>query len=384
MQTIQMDILVTNPCRSGVMTLVGNGGPVRAPENSHSVRWTGSGTLRKASQIIMARDQGDFDLIDRKVFNYLLHRSYPDLRPGESVIHRVPVAEVLEFLGHSSTDRLNECLSRLGSLEMVIDYVDEENVPNSARTHYLSYNLEKSPDGWIEFAFDAMLLKFLHCPAVFARLSISHIRQFKSAYAAKLYEIMSLYVNRHHKVWEPSVEEFRASMSVTEGYQRFDNLRKRIVETAVEEVNAIAPFNIDIDYMRAGIGGKVSAIRFAVLPKGPKTLLDLSVTRGTSRRNQRRDNNTPDLIDGLTDEQRLSRDVTPEAIARAVILLPEGDDVEGQVEAWRASVRGRKVRDPDRSFLNWLDIQIARKGQEGMRGIDDDTISMILEGWERG
>jgi hypothetical protein len=346
-------------------------------------KWSQAGALKKAAQIIMARDHGDIELVDRKVFNFLLYRVFQELRPDEAVVHSVPVSDVLNFLGHSSTDRLNECLSRLSSMEMVIDYVDEAGIPNSARTHYLSYNMERTADGWIRFAFDPILLRFLHKPKVFALLAPNYLAPWRSDYAAKLFEVLSLYVNRHHKVWEPSVEKFRETMNVGDGYQRFDNLKKRIIETAVEEVNAIAPFNVAVDYVRGGVGGKVVSVRFTVLPKGPKTLLDLSAARATGRRDGRRDPNTPDLIDGLTDEERRARGVSPEAMERALSLLPGGEALDGYLDAWRTSVAGRNVRDADRSFLNWLEIELARRADTAIGRIDEDTIATLLETWER-
>jgi hypothetical protein len=340
----------------------------------------------KASQIILAREQGELDAVDRKIFNFLLNRVRSEVRPGESVIHRVPVADVLEFIGHSSTDRLRESLARLGSVDILIDYVDEDKVENSAKAHYLSYNMAMAVDGWIHFAFDPILVEFIDNPKVFATLSLDLTRRFRSAYAAKLYEVMSLYVHRSHQVWMPTVDEFREIMKVDDSYGRFDNLRKRVIEAAVDEVNEISPFLTEVEYVRTGKGGKVSALRFSVSPKGPKTLLELRSVAdplGRGRRNGgSRDPNTPDLLDGKTDAERGHCVVSDDAIRRAIQMIPADTSVDVYLEQWREGMRGRLVRDADRSFLGWLDMRVSKEQNEAMGLVDDDTIETLLEKWE--
>ena len=340
-----------------------------------------SGILKKASQIVFARGQGELDLVDRKIFNFLLYRAYQDEK-NSSGVHRALVSEMLDFLGHSSTNRLNESLARLSHLEMTIDYVDEAGVPNSASTHYLSYNMEKSQNGWIQYALDPILLGFLHSPAIFARLSMSHLRQFRSAYSASLYEIMSLYINRHHKTWETSLDEFRSRMRLSEAYNRFDNMKKRVIEPAVDEINAIAPFNIDVEYVKGGLGGKVQSLKFTAIPKNIKTLLEISGPVRGGKQDFKRDPNTPDLFDNITDSQRISREVSQKAIETGISLISLDEDISNYMEEWQNTIKGRRVKDPDKSFLNWLDIQLAKKNQKMLENIDEDTIASILSQWD--
>ena len=353
-------------------------------------RKAGRGIVSKASHVILARELGDLDLVDRKIFNYLLNRVYGEVRLGEATIHRVPVADVLEFLSHSSTDRLHESLSRLGRVEILIDYVDEANVPNSAKAHYLSYNMAMAADGWIHFAFDPILIGFLHNPKIFATLSLAHMRRFRSVYAMKLYEIMALYVNRHFPVWTPTVEEFREQMGIGDAYDRFDNLRKRVVEAAVEEVCAVAPFDVEVECLKSGRGGKVTSLRFTARHKGPETLLDMSLsgTAPTGRLpSPRRDPNTIDLIDGMTDAERSPLGIGAEMVARARAMISAADDggtVDAYVAAWHEESCGRRIRDPDRHFRVWLEMTLAKKREADLSILEDDTFSTLLEKWEEG
>lgn len=365
-------------------------GDGRATEQS-PYRKAGSGTVKKAIQIVMAREQGELDLIDRKTFNYLINRVYSELRADEAMVHRVAVADVLDFLGHTSTDRLHESLARLSSVNILIDYQDTEGKRHSVGARYLSYDMTKASDGWINFAFDPILLRFLHNPKVFATISLAHVRRFRSVYSAKLYEIMALHQNRQHPHWEPGLDQFRETMCVGEGYERFDNLRKRVIEVAVDEVNEVAPFNVDVEYIRAGRGGRVVSVRLTALPKGPRTLLEMSAAGGMtpSRRTAPRDPHTIDLLDGITDAERHPLDVSPQVLTSAQAMVDEAlgaatAPVDEFLEQWRDAMRGRRLRDPGRSFTNWLDMHLARRREETLGILEEDTFATLLEQWEEG
>lgn len=361
--------------------------PGVGPGGRQPFRQAGRGDINKAAQIILARERGDLELIDRKTFNYLLNRVYGQVRHGEGAIHKVPVSDILGFLGHTSTDRLHESLSRLGSVEIVIDYVDDDDVPHSSMARYLSYDIARSLDGWVHFSFDSMLMRFMHNPKVFATLKLNAIRSFKSSYGARLYEIMALQQHKRFPHWEPSLETFRDVMAVGDNYARFDNLRRRVIDTAVDEVNEIAPFSVDVEDVRSGQGGRVVALRFTAAPKGPQTLKGLSeasspMQAGRGGRRFSRDPHTIDLLDHRTDAEREPLELRDDTLAGAAAMAGCEDGIAAHVQQWRERMRGRRVRDPDRAFLNWLDIRLARQHDEGIGMLDDDAITALVEGWE--
>lgn len=350
-----------------------------------SYRQTGNGTINKASQIILARESGELSVVDRKLFNYLINRSYRSLKNDE-VRHRIPVKEALGFLGHSSTDRLQECLKRLGSVSIDIDYKDPNGTQHSVKAHYLSYDLSHTEDGWLHFAFDSILIGFLNNPKIFATLSLADIRRFKSTYSAKLYEVMSLYVNRQHPIWTPTIEEFREVMGVTDQYPRFDNLKSRVIIAAVEEVNDVANFIVTWEPVRTGQGGKTTALQFEAMHRKAESIADMRLLNNPIGRGKtERDPNTVDLLDGQTDAERDPLEVTPAAHKRAISMLSDtlGEDValDPYLQQWRESMHGRRVRDANRSFLNWLDIKLTKESSEELDIVDEQTLSSLVEAW---
>src|SRR3546814_7974725 len=106
--------------------------------------------------------------------------------------------------------------------------------------HFLSYDLWRAEDGVLRFAFDPLLLQFLWEPKVFASLNLSRVRSFRSLYASKLYEAMSLYHKRFSPVWSVSMDDLRQFFGVAGSHERFDNFRKKVIERAITEVNEVA------------------------------------------------------------------------------------------------------------------------------------------------
>src|SRR5690606_17707024 len=115
-----------------------------------------------------------------------------------------------------------------------------------------------------------------------------------------------------------------------------------------------------------GRGGRVTALRFTASPKGPKTLLDLRMVSdpiGRGPRTTPRDPHTIDLLENLTDAERgPDALISPEAKARAIEMIGAESSLDPYLEQWAASVRGRRVQNPDRSFINWLDLKLEAEG----------------------
>lgn len=334
--------------------------------------------VRKSAHVVMAKERGEVDLIDRKIFNYLLHRSYRSLK--ERAIHKIPVSEALEFLGHTSTTRLRESLERLGTVNVEIEYLDDAGIQHSARAHFLSYDLSRAEDGVLHFAFDPILLQFLWEPKVFATLNLNRVRNFRSMYASKLYEAMSLYHKRFVPSWQITVEQLRQFFGVEDSHQRFDNFRRHVIDVAVAEVNEAAEFEVSVEYVRGGRGGRVVAVQFTASAPSHARLMDsramldpLGRGRGVAR-----DAHTVDLLDGRTDVER-GGVIVVSAIALEKAREMAGGSVEIYEEEWRRDMVGRRIKNPDLSFLRWLDARLERERDAMLVDLDDDTFGNLLE-----
>src|SRR3546814_10567240 len=86
----------------------------------------GRGLLKKSAHVVMAKETTEIHLTNRKLFNYLLQRSYHALK--EVTVHRIHVKEALEFLGNTSTASLHESLDRLGTVNHGVESFDDGEI----------------------------------------------------------------------------------------------------------------------------------------------------------------------------------------------------------------------------------------------------------------
>jgi hypothetical protein len=331
---------------------------------------TARASVKKGFEVVMARGQQDLDLTDLKMFNFLLFKSYRQL--NDRNIHKVPVSDVLGFLNHNSVSKLEKSLKNLGNVKIDIDYQDG-GVDHSVSCHFLSFDVSKAEDGMLNFAFDPILLKFLFEPKVYSRINMKFLSQFKTIYGAKLFEIMTLFQHRYHRTWKVSVAELRSSLGVSEEqYSRFDNLKKAVIEKAVDEVNQFATFGLSVDYIKGGRGGRVVEVRISVIPRS-----EVQLSEGP--KSKARDPDTIDILSGQTDAEQSEAPILLEnTINQAIDIMMAANiepDVQGMIDKWVSSTDLYQITEVDLSFLRWLSFEVQK---DDFDLIEDDVIGSIL------
>lgn len=338
--------------------------------------------IRKGSSLISATatDAVRFEPIDNSLFNYLLLRTYNDINP-EQQVYRVPVQEVMEYLRIDRISKLQASLERLGKGFIEIDYLEPETGDyRTMYAHYLSSDVSSTGSGMLKFAFDPILVHFLPEPKVFGLVSVSRVRDLKTVASQKLYEMMALQYRKKTPEWRCSVDELRTYFQAGDKNPRFDNFKKHVIEKAVSDVNAIAEFDIVVDYVRGGKGGGVVEIVFTALVKSHTRLIEASAVKSprTSKKKMA-DTKTIDLLDGQTFEERGGpAELTGAAIEKARDMIPETADINQLIAEWRDINRGRSLSNPDHSFLSWLELKLSQDSDPLLKDIEGDVFGTIL------
>ena len=352
---------------------------------------SGKGSFKKGYELVHAKGQQDLTLSDMKTFHYLLQRSYNKLQ--EQTLFTIPVADLLTYLNHSSVSKVQQTLQKLGDVTICIEYTNPETGDeHEAKAHFLSYDVSKAENGVLTYAFDPILLQFLYEPKVYAKLNLNFIRSFKTTYGSKLYEVMSFFQHRYSRVWPVPIDEFRERMGVAvDQYTRFDNLKLNVIEKAVQEVNAIAEFWVEVEYVRGGRGNKVIELRFSIVPRPSEiSIAGEALTKGKPGRKKKiadRDPNTVDMLDGKTDSERDDDlPLSNEALDNGKELLMENgkapETIVGLEDEWREAVKGNFVSDPDLNFLRWLNLKLQKENLDVLDDVDEDLFGSILEDFE--
>ena len=300
--------------------------------------------------------------MDRAVMDFLLAVAYPDLE--SKTLHEVSLADLWAVLGskHESSDRLVASLSRLSSTQLRIP-VQGNGQDRIIITNLVNASVPKR-SGMVRFGFYEELRPMLADPAVFARLRLAVIAQFRSKYATPLYEMFEQYANRRIPRWEVSVDDLRAFLTVGASMPNWADFWRRVLAPALKEINDLSGLSIAAPTLEKQ-GKKVVSLVFDVKKKDAREATDAELRHKAVkelRQRRPRDPNTPDLLDQRTDTERGGPAmVTMKVIEEARRRFP-GWDIEHFEQKWREFQADRTPpRDPDKAFLGWLTRELTNK-----------------------
>jgi len=337
-------------------------------------------SVRKAHEVVMAKSEGEFTLLDRKVLNVLLARAYKNL--GGPAIHRISMKDLIDLFSDSGrAGPIKESLERLWKQSIAIDYIDEDGHPRSLRCHYLSFDLCHIEAGYLDYAFDKILMRFIHNPKVYSIIQLDTVRRFKTAGGLKLYEQMIAYYGRHHPVWVVSLNEAHDFFEATGIYRtRFDRFRERVVDVAVREVNNLSGFDVAVEYDTSGRGGKIVGLKFSATPKTDERIA--SPANGPPVWSKRRDENTVDMFMGASDKEYFAPPMLrDDTLAEGRIICGSDANVLEKIQVWHDEFGRRGYgSDPDETFLAWLRMDLAHKRDPEVQDLDVTAIFENLMG----
>ena len=103
---------------------------------------------------------------------------------------------------------------------------------------------------------------------------------FESRYGLRLFELMSLRVNLARKTSETfDLDDLRAHLGVVTGtLDTWDNFKRRALDPAIAEVNAIADFTLD--YAQVKRGRAVTGVKLSWKPHAGKQAAQIEVPAG--------------------------------------------------------------------------------------------------------
>ena len=141
----------------------------------------------------------------------------------------------------------------------------------------------KEPDGWlmiswfssiryngkngtIELQFDPNLKPYLlQLKANFTAYNLRSVLPMRSSYSIRLYELLKQYEKIGHRTF--NVDDLRDTLQVPASYT-WKDLKRQIIEKAVEDINAYA--DIIIEYEPIKTGRAYTAVSFRIAPKNAK------------------------------------------------------------------------------------------------------------------
>lgn len=216
----------------------------------------------KASPAIQI--QSNITHLQRRVWNVLLANAYDEL-PNKD-IHRVSVIELSETLGFDS----NNQASLKETIAALVDHTVKWNILGKDKKEVWGVaSLLASAEienGICTYGFAPHLRLKLYNPRIYTKLNLRLQNQFTHRYALILWELCFDYFDTARDCGETPfipLEKFRELMGITpDDYPTFKTLNYRVIKPAIEEINRLTSFFIEVEQKRQG--RKIAFLKFHI------------------------------------------------------------------------------------------------------------------------
>ncbi len=205
-------------------------------------------------------------ITQRKVINILLKEAFPKL--NKDIIHNIPLAKVLQFLGWKSTSEttkfLRNSLKDLNIKQIEWNIFNKDKTSIWGVTTLLAYVQIK--DGVIEYTYSKPLREMLHKPNIYARLDLTIQKHFSNKHALAIWEYLSecLCSSKANSILTQPMElnELRRFLGLLtcKSYCNFFLFNSKVIRVAISEINSISDINVKCHFTKDG--KNVTAITF--------------------------------------------------------------------------------------------------------------------------
>lgn len=208
-------------------------------------------------------------LLQRKISNVLLYHAYPSLQTQEE--YEVTMDYLCKLLGITTRnyDALKTALRTLVQTVLEWNIVSDDTGEEdwTATTVLASVRIK---NGLCYYAYSPRMRALLSSPSIYGKINLLVQSRFRSSYGLALYENCARY-RGISGTKSFKIEEFRKLMGLPDDqYPIFRDLKKRVIDKAVDEVNLHSDMRIESQLRRAG--RRVISIKFLISdrPRMPK------------------------------------------------------------------------------------------------------------------
>jgi len=126
---------------------------------------------------------------------------------------------------------------------------------------WLSSAVYNSKTGTITLRFAPELKEFLlELKGHFTKYALKHVKEFRSTYSIRLYELLKQYENLGARTFE--VEDLKEILQIKDLYKDYNLFKQRVILTAQSEINQKS--DIQFDFVEIKTGRKVTALKFKI------------------------------------------------------------------------------------------------------------------------
>lgn len=228
-------------------------------------------TMIKPSPIIQMSNT--LSTLEHKLYNGLLYIARERLKDQRlRTLFHVEFSQLKDLLKfeYESNAHLKQNLKKLATTTVEYNILgkDTEEWGIFALVSLVKFKTTKN-NCIITFQLPEPIVQALLENKLYAKLQLKIIRGIKSKYALILYELVKDY--ERAQVPEMTIEEFRKIFGLVGKYKNFAELRRNVLDPAIEELNTNENIDFVVSYKLKRKGNRYTHIKF-VARKRPKKL----------------------------------------------------------------------------------------------------------------
>lgn len=235
--------------------------------------------LHKPNQLINLIPESNITVTERKAYNIMLKYAQNKLKfeDYQSNTFSIP-RNVLHKNANLKNDDQEYIYKRIENLMRTIVRIyegDERHSKNWKKSFNLLSSFGKSDDNFnYEFELNQFVINALKEQKFFTPLDLMMINSLDSQYSIIFYELAVEY--QKYKIPKMSIERVRQITNTQDEYKRFDNFRRRVLDTACEEISQKT--DIILTYTTEKRGRRIAFIDFKIDKKQEEFLNEPSKT----------------------------------------------------------------------------------------------------------
>jgi Initiator Replication protein len=208
----------------------------------------------KAGEMIEVRQSSALTLHDRRVLNLLIRHAGGHI--ADDCEHTIPMRD-LRSPAHKGGERVRDSIERLMTTLVLVPTKDSHGRRATRRTALLSDTTttddENNPDGEVRYSFSPTTREILRQSQYWGRIKPLVMFAFSTKYALALYEALCLRRNLNRSEEILSEADFREVLGVGQDKLKgFPQLKQSALAPAVQEINALSDFNLEVEPIRQG------------------------------------------------------------------------------------------------------------------------------------
>ncbi len=235
----------------------------------------------KAGEMIQLRSSSKLTLHDRRVLNLLVQHAGSEI--ANDLQHRISIS-FLRSPEHKGGEMVRDSIMKLMTTLVEVPTFDQHGNAATLRTTLLASTTttddESKPDGEVVYRFSKEMCEILLRSRYWGRIKTFVMFAFTSKYALTLYENLCLRRNLDKTEQEFDLETFRDLLGIPKGkLKQFPQMKQSAIKPAIEEINALSDFNVQVEPLRKGGQQRGKLLGFRVeweskTPEAWKVVLD--------------------------------------------------------------------------------------------------------------